>query len=80
MFGPDPDDGGDSTRDSALRLTAKARLLAMHVPPFAITRWCDAWEAEASAQGREPSAGYWDDGVVWILQQVAHGNEPPTSD
>lgn len=79
MFGPDPEPERN-TRDSALRLTARARLLALQVPPFAITRWCDAWEAEAARQGLEPSAEYWNDGILWILARVADGDDPPSAE
>ncbi len=78
MFGPDPEPEGN-TCHSALRLTARARLLAVRVPPFAITRWCDAWEAEAARQRLEPSKEYWNDGIAWILARVADGDDPPSA-
>ena len=43
---------GDRDRlETALRMLTKARLMSMHVPGFAVGRWCDAWEAEAERRG-----------------------------
>jgi hypothetical protein len=76
MFGPEPHES--DSRETALRLTVKARLIALHVPLFAIGRWCDAWEAEAASRGLELGADTWNDGIQWILGQVAAGEDPPS--
>lgn len=62
---------------TALRLLSKARLLSMRVPPYAVGRWCDAWEAEAARRGLEPSAASWEDGIRWIVAKVTAGESPP---
>lgn len=49
----------------------------MQVPPYAVSRWCDAWEAEADRRGLEPGAAYWEDGIRWIIAKVAAGETPP---
>lgn len=70
--------GDDSTRlETALRILTKARLVSMQVPPYAVSRWCDAWEAEADRRGLEPGAAYWEDGIRWIIAKVAAGEPPP---
>ena len=76
MFGPEPRES--DPRESALRLTVKVRLVALQVPLFAIPRWCDAWEAEAASRGLELTADTWNDGIQWILNQVAAGDDPPS--
>jgi hypothetical protein len=63
---------------TALRVLTKARLLSMHVPAFAVGRWCDAWETEAERRGLEPSADSWEDGIRWIVGKVAAGEQPPS--
>lgn len=70
-------DTGDERLETALRTVTQARLLAMHVPAFAIGRWCDAWEAEAERRGIEPSAASWEDGIRWIIARIAAGEPPP---
>ena len=69
---------GDRDRlETALRMLTKARLMSMHIPGFAVGRWCDAWEAEAERRGLEPSADSWEDGIRWIVSKVAAGEQPP---
>ena len=67
----------DDTLRRSLRTVAAARLLATGVPMVEIGRWCDAWEAEADRRGLEMGAAYWEDGVRWILGEVAKGQRPP---
>jgi hypothetical protein len=62
--------------ETALRMLTKARLSSLRVPPFAVGRWCDAWEAEATRRGLESSAETWEDGIRWILEKVAAGEQP----
>ena len=66
----------DDRLESSLRAVAQARLLALGIPAFAIGRWCDAWDREAAARDLEMGAPYWEDGIRWILSQVAHGRQP----
>jgi hypothetical protein len=68
----------DSRVETALRVLTRARLLAMHVPAYAVGRWIDAWEAEAARRGLEISAGSWEDGIRWIVERVAAGEQPPS--
>ena len=68
---------GQDRLETALRMLTKARLLSMHVPGFAVSRWCDAWEAEADRRGLEASADSWEDGIRWIVAKVAAGEQPP---
>jgi hypothetical protein len=70
-----PDD--DDRLETALRTLTKARLLSMHVPAFAVGRWCDAWEAEAERRGLSLDADSWEDGIRWITAKVAAGELPP---
>ena len=70
-------DEQDSRVETALRILTKARLLSMRVPSYAVGRWCDAWEAEAARRGLEASADSWEDGIRWIVERVAAGEEPP---
>jgi hypothetical protein len=49
----------------------------MHVPAFAVGRWCDAWEAEAARRGLSLDAASWEDGIRWIVGKVAAGELPP---
>jgi hypothetical protein len=63
--------------ETALRMLTKARLVAMHVPAFAVGRWCDAWEAEAARRGLTLDAESWEDGIRWIVGRVAAGELPP---
>ncbi len=67
----------DDRLRSALRTLAAARLLGLGIPTFAIGRWCDAWEVEADRRGLEMGQPYWEDGIRWILSQVARGQQPP---
>jgi hypothetical protein len=67
----------DDALSTSLRTVAAARLLAVGVPVGHIGRWCDAWEAEAERRGLEMGQPYWEDGVRWIVSQVASGNIPP---
>ena len=67
----------DDALRRSLRAVAAARLLATGVPMVEIRRWCDAWEAEAGRRGLEMGAPYWEDGVRWILSEVAKGQRPP---
>ena len=70
--------GDDRTRlETALRILTKARLISMQVPAYAVSRWCDAWEAEAARRGLEPGSAYWEDGIRWIIAKVAAGEPPP---
>ena len=64
--------------ETALRILTKARLLTLRVPAYAVGRWCDAWEAEADRRGLEPSAESWEEGIRWILEKVASGEQPPS--
>jgi hypothetical protein len=34
-------------------------------------RWCDAWEAEATARGLPKDRDYWTIGSAWIAEQRA---------
>jgi hypothetical protein len=68
---------GQDRLETALRMLTKARLLSMQVPGFAVSRWCDAWEAEAARRGLEPGADSWEDGIRWIVAKVAAGEQPP---
>lgn len=68
----------DDHLETSLRTLAQARLLALGIPPFAIGRWCDAWDREAEQRGLEMGAPYWEDGIRWILAQVAQGRQPPS--
>jgi len=70
-------DEHDSRMETALRMLTRARLVSMHVPAYAVGRWCDAWEAEATRRGLEPSADSWEDGIRWIVAKVAAGEQPP---
>jgi hypothetical protein len=67
----------DHRLETALRMLTKARLVSMHVPGFAVGRWCDAWETEAERRGLEPSAKSWEEGIRWIVGRVAAGEQPP---
>lgn len=67
----------DDPLASALRTVTSARLLALGIPAFAIGRWCDAWDREAQRRELEVGAAYWEDGIRWILSQVALGQPPP---
>jgi hypothetical protein len=71
-MGDDPD-----RLETALRTLTKARLVSMHVPAFAVGRWCDAWEAEAQRRGLSLDADAWEDGIRWIVGRVAAGELPP---
>jgi hypothetical protein len=73
---PVVDDGGSRVA-TALRILTRARLLSMQVPPYAVGRWCDAWEAEAARRGLEPSADSWEEGIRWIVAKVAASERPP---
>ena len=64
--------------ETALRILTKARLLTLRVPAYAVGRWCDDWEAEADRRGLEPSAESWEEGIRWILEKVASGEQPPS--
>jgi hypothetical protein len=64
--------------ETALRILTKARLLSMRVPAYAVGRWVDAWEAEATRRGLEASADSWEDGIRWIVGKVAAGEQPPS--
>ncbi|MEO5885569.1 MAG: hypothetical protein ABIQ58_08660 [Candidatus Limnocylindrales bacterium] len=66
----------DEQLAAALRTVTQARLLGLGIPAFAIGRWCDAWDAEATRRGLEVGAPYWEDGIRWILSQVAKGGQP----
>jgi hypothetical protein len=70
-------DDDESRLETALRILTKARLLSLHVPTYVVSRWCDAWEAEAARRGLEPSADSWEDGIRWIVEKVAAGEQPP---
>ncbi len=74
------DDGGDRNErlEFALRTVTKARLVAMHVPGYAVGAWCSAWEAEAEVRGLSPSAASWEEGIRWIVAKIAAGERPPT--
>lgn len=63
----------DDQLEFALRTVTQARLLGLGIPAFAIGRWCDAWDAEAERRGLEMGQPYWEDGIRWILSQVALG-------
>ncbi|MGK2850526.1 MAG: hypothetical protein ACSLFN_06410 [Candidatus Limnocylindrales bacterium] len=67
----------DDALRSALRTVTQARLVGLGIPAFAVGRWCRAWEREAARRGSEPGAPYWEDGIRWILAQVAEGRQPP---
>jgi hypothetical protein len=71
-------DEGNERLEFALRAVTKARLLAMHVPAYAVGAWCTAWEAEADRRGLVPSASSWEDGIRWIVARIAAGEPPPT--
>ena len=69
---------GDRDRlETALRMLTKARLMSMHVPGFAVGRWCDAWEAEAERRGLEPRADWGEVGIGCIFITVGGGAHPP---
>jgi hypothetical protein len=67
----------DDALGRSLRAVAAARLLAVGIPAFEIGRWCDAWEAEAARRDLEMGQPYWEDGIRWILAEVALGHRPP---
>jgi hypothetical protein len=69
----------DSRLSSSLRTLAAARLVALGIPPVEIGRWCDAWEAEAARRDLEMGQPYCEDGIRWILSQVATGTRPPSA-
>ena len=69
----------DDALGTSLRTVAAARLLAVGIPAFEIGRWCDAWEAEATSRDLEMGQPYWEDGIRWILSQVATGTRPPSA-
>lgn len=69
-------DEQDSRVETALRMLTRARLLSMRVPAYAVNRWIEAWEAEAARRGLEPSADSWEDGIRWIVEKVAAGDQP----
>ena len=68
----------DDLHERSLRTLAQARLVGLGIPPFAVGRWCDAWDAEAERRDLEMGAPYWEDGIRWILAQVAEGRQPPS--
>lgn len=70
-------DEQDSRVETALRMLTRARLLSMRVPGYAVNRWIAAWEAEAARRGVEASADSWEDGIRWIVEKVAAGEQPP---
>lgn len=67
----------DDRLATALRTVTAARLIALGIPAVAVGRWCDAWEAEAERRGLETGAASWEDGIRWIVAQVAQGASPP---
>ena len=67
----------DDALDRALRTLAAGRLIALGVPAVYISRWCDAWEAEATRRDLDMGQPYWEDGIRWILAEVALGHRPP---
>ena len=70
-------DDEDDRLGSALRAVTSARLVALGIPPVAVGRWCDAWEAEADRRGLEAGAASWESGIRWILAKVAASEAPP---
>ena len=70
-------DDDEDRLGSALRTVTAARLVALGIPPVAVSRWCDAWEAEADRRGLEAGAASWEDGIRWILAKVAASEAPP---
>jgi hypothetical protein len=68
----------DDALRTSLRTVAAARLLALGIPVIEIGRWCDAWEAEAERRGLEMGQPYWEDGIRWIVGEVAKGARPPS--
>jgi hypothetical protein len=44
--------------------------------PDLAERWCEAWEGEAERRGWPRSGQFWDEGRLWIDQQIAARRSP----
>ena len=69
----DPDRIHHARRTAIRNVIMQSRGLDLEVAE----RWCVAWEAEATLQGLERGAEYWDAGKAWIDGQCAASKRPP---